>query len=84
MDGPHPALDVFAGLKLSDTAHNALVDNDWKEILLEVEADLIEVGEVDEMPGQSDVFYRILIDDAFDFARQLRETLVQVIHRTVQ
>ena len=83
MDGPDVDLLTFCGLQLSSEHQDVLSDSGPLSDLVERcdAAECIEVGDVDQIPGMSDVFYWIAINDADVFARQLREAIVQILSR---
>lgn len=79
MDGLGVDIFKLAGLYCSDELHDALwADRSWQDIIEECpSADCLEIGEQDDRPGMSDVFYWVAIDDADQFARELRAFIVE-------
>ena len=82
IDGPLTPFQKFSGLKLSDHARDALEDCSWQTLTDDVTDNLYEIGEFDEYPGTSDVFYWLVITDAFEFARSLREAIVEICQQS--
>ncbi|MCA8976287.1 MAG: hypothetical protein KDC98_16330 [Planctomycetes bacterium] len=79
MDGPSVDLLEVAGLPYSDELSDAVwANHNWQSLLDECRGVLCEeVGEQDDIPGMSDAFYSVGIDDSHDFARDLRECMVK-------
>lgn len=78
MDGPGVCFFSLAGIHCSDRLHDAVWnDKNWHTLLDECdEASCEVVGEQDDRPGMSDVFYWVCVRDPVNLARQLREFIV--------
>ncbi|MCX7366291.1 MAG: hypothetical protein NTV97_31365 [Alphaproteobacteria bacterium] len=78
MDGPLVDIFSLAGIDPSDELHDAVWgDHNWQSILDQCdEAFCVEVGEQDEQPGMSDIFYWVCVTNPAELARQLREFIV--------
>ena len=74
IEGPDIDLFALAGLHLSPYLQEALDDHNWQSILLDCyAAECMEVDEQDDLPGMSDVFYWVCVEDPVQLARQIRE-----------
>ena len=80
MDGPEVNYFDIAGLPCNDTLHDAVWgESNWQSLLDSCdEALLYETGTIDEIPGRSDVYYWISVDNPRRFARQLRELIISM------
>lgn len=69
----------YAGLKYSDELHDALWgERNWQKVVSDCpSSDYFQVGEQDDAPGMSDVFFWVSVGDPREFARELRVLLVE-------
>lgn len=81
MDGPNIDLFKFAGLADREDVEEATWRfTNWQDLLEECgSATLVEVGEIDEVPGQSDVYYEVQVDDETAFAAELRAAMLDFL-----
>lgn len=78
MDGPSVDLFQIARLECTDELHDKVWGrHNWKDLLDECgSATIIETGDQDDMPGMSDVFYWVAVDDEERFRAELRAVLL--------
>lgn len=83
MSGPDIDLFALAGFAARDDVESAVwEETNWKGLVEDCfSATLIEVGDCDEAPGQSDVFYEVRIDDELAFAAELRALMLAFLER---
>lgn len=81
MDGPSIDLFKVAGLEETDQLHDAVWGKfNWQSLLGECgSANIIETVEIDEVPGMSDVFYWVEVDDSEMFRSELRTAMLSAI-----
>lgn len=85
MDGPSIDLFQVAGLECTDELWAAVWDTfNWQSLLTECgSATIIEIGDQDEMPGMSDIFYWVAVDNPEEFRCELREVMLSSIQHPI-
>jgi len=83
MDGPSVDLFEIAGFEWTSELNDAVWGNyNWKSLLEECDSvEIIETGEQDEIPGMSDVFFWVAVDDPKRFEKQLRKVISSVLEK---
>lgn len=78
MDGPSVNLFEVAGLEYSDELHDRVWGRyNWQSLIGECgSATVIETGGQDDMPGMSDTFYWVSVDDEELFRCELRSAML--------
>ena len=82
MDGPNVNVLAWAGIDLSDEDHDKLFAHCTIEALVELcaSADLEVTDEFEgDVPGSSDTFYEVRIDDPDSFKRELRDEIERLL-----
>lgn len=79
MDGPSVSLIGVSGLSRSDQLQDHLWDDhNWQSLLEECHSvSTVEVGQQDDVPGMSDVFYWVPVDNPLQFGRELRLAIIR-------
>jgi len=82
MDGPSVDLFEIAGFEWTSELNDAVWGNyNWKSLLEECgSVEIIETGEHDQVPGMSDVFFWVAIDDPKIFKKELRTVISAAIN----
>ena len=78
MDGPNVNVLAWAGIDLSDEEHDKIFGQHTIESLVELcaSADLEVTEEFEgDVPGSSDTFYVVKIDEPEEFKRELRQLI---------
>lgn len=83
MNGPDINIFALAGFAGRDDVESAVwEETNWKGLVENCSyATLIEVGDCDEVPGQSDVFYEVQVSDELAFAAELRALMLGFLER---
>jgi len=81
MDGPSVDLFEIAGFEWTSELNDAVWGKyNWKSLLEECgSVDVIETGQHDQVPGMSDVFFWVAIDDPKNFKKELRTVISAAI-----
>jgi len=81
MDGPSVDLFEIAGFEWTSELNDAVWSNyNWKSLLEECgSVEIIETDRHDQVPGMSDVFFWVAIDDPKIFKKQLRTVISAAI-----
>ena len=83
MNGPSVDLFEIAGYEWTPELNDAVWgDYNWKSLLEECSSiELIEIEEHDEIPGMSDTYYWIAIDDEEKFKKELRGVISSLLKK---
>ncbi len=80
MNGTAVGIFELAGIEDTDELSDRLWGNhNWQSVLDSCPAaEVIQLGEHDDVPGMSDVYFWVRISDPDEFARQLRELILRL------
>ena len=84
MDGPSVDLFEIAGFEWTSELNDAVWGNyNWKSLLEECRSvEIIETDRHDHVPGMSDVFFWVAVDDPKNFQKELRTVITAAIKGT--